>query len=515
MNISDALYRVEDGSNETLQKKVSEDVPLLESTCGVTDAGVTRGGNTQGGNTDSTSNTRGGNTDSASNTRGGNTDSANDTQDEVFYELATIKYDPALQKIEEIAQLVVDFIRDRKLIIYGGLAIDYALRLCGDSIYSDEVLQIDYDFLSPDNIEDAYDLAEIIYEYTGREDVRAINALHLGTMRVDISANHFLADVSHSPPEVFPHLPTINYQGMRCIHPDFQRIDMHSSLSFPFDFAPMEVIFHRWKKDVKRLLLINKYYPISSKSNDDGFKEVDVDKSKEVDGGSKKPIKAIASVSSIVDLEPQTRKELEEYVIAGPWAVNLFLKEESDTIRGPLIIACQDIEDAARRLNLQNCKQYRRYINLVPRCIIGVLPRESIHITLLSTSGRLLSICTLDENHPLRIASPHYLMRCALADMYRVEMDSGSLYAKVCKYDFRSQYTRLLDYVIKDPKFGLSIEIYGSENTSEAKSMGIARVLNDRYGSHLDALASTYRPARGGRKKYVKGELYMEAGNSV
>ena len=51
--------------------------------------------------------------------------------------------------------IVKKFIVDRKLILFGGLAIDYALRLKGDKIYSD-TKRPDLDFLSPRNVDDAF-----------------------------------------------------------------------------------------------------------------------------------------------------------------------------------------------------------------------------------------------------------------------------------------------------------------------------------------------------------------------
>jgi hypothetical protein len=148
------------------------------------------------------------------------------------------------------------------LIIYGGSSIDYALRLHGDKIYPDELLTIpDLDFYSYDNVEHSYQLADILYS-RGYKESRAINAQHMETMRVDLVDNHFIADITYRPKEVFNTLPTLNYNGMKIIHPIFQRIDLHSSLAFPYDNVPREVIFERWSKDIKRFNLLDKYYPV-------------------------------------------------------------------------------------------------------------------------------------------------------------------------------------------------------------------------------------------------------------
>ena len=177
------------------------------------------------------------------------------------YETIALRADPVYNGIEDILAVLEKFIIGYGLIIYGGLAIDYALRLHGDKIYPDDLLQIDYDFLSPDSVNHARELADLFHPM--REGIRAINASHVGTTRVDIGSNHFLADVSYMPPAIFHKIPTVEWRGLKCIHPDLQRVDMHHALAFPYEYAPMESIFNRWRKDVKRFALLAKYYPLT------------------------------------------------------------------------------------------------------------------------------------------------------------------------------------------------------------------------------------------------------------
>ena len=191
------------------------------------------------------------------------------TAEEGEFENIALMHDPTYVGIEQLIEALIEFIRKHKLIIYGGLAIDYALRLHGDKIYPDALLQVDYDFLSPNHIEHSYDLADMFYamvrESHGENKasgVRAINATYVKTMHVDIRDNHFLADVTYCPAGIFNVLPTLTYNGIRIIHPDMQRVDIHSSLAFPYDSPPTEVIFARWKKDIKRFHLLAKYYPL-------------------------------------------------------------------------------------------------------------------------------------------------------------------------------------------------------------------------------------------------------------
>jgi hypothetical protein len=65
---------------------------------------------------------------------------------------------------------------------------------------------------------------------------------------------------------VFARLPTIDYGGMRVLHPDYQRLDMHLAFCYPFNGAPREDVFHRWAKDVKRFNILQAEYPIRAGS---------------------------------------------------------------------------------------------------------------------------------------------------------------------------------------------------------------------------------------------------------
>ncbi len=178
-----------------------------------------------------------------------------------LYEYLSLKQDPFYEECLRAIPIIKDFIRERKLIIYGGTAIDYALRLHGDKIYSDDMLSVpDLDFYSPNNVKDAQDLTDILYK-AGFAESRTIVGTYVRVMRVDIGNNHFLADISFMPKVVFDVLPYIEYEGMRVIHPIYQKIDAHSAVSLPYVDPPREVVFARLKKDVHRFSLLQKYYP--------------------------------------------------------------------------------------------------------------------------------------------------------------------------------------------------------------------------------------------------------------
>ena len=177
------------------------------------------------------------------------------------YEVIAQRRDADGSMIDRALNIVRLFIIERDLILFGGLAIDYALRIKGDHIYPDDQ-RPDFDFLSPKNVDDAYDLADILHK-AGFEDVGTIRGIHVQTMKVRTNFV-WVADIGYAPVDVFNKIPTINYQGMRIVHPDYQRMDIHLAFCFPFSGQPREDLFHRWSKDLKRFNLFEKYYPITS-----------------------------------------------------------------------------------------------------------------------------------------------------------------------------------------------------------------------------------------------------------
>jgi hypothetical protein len=165
---------------------------------------------------------------------------------------------------DKALEVVRQFIVDRRLVLYGGLAVDYALRLKGARIYADDE-RPDFDVYSADSVGDAYALADLL-KARGFRNVSAISGIHVQTMRV---RTDFLqvADISYAPPVVFAALPVVMYRDMRVLHPDYQRQDMHLAFCFPFNDPPREDVFHRWRKDLARFALLAKHYPIGDKGS--------------------------------------------------------------------------------------------------------------------------------------------------------------------------------------------------------------------------------------------------------
>ncbi len=152
--------------------------------------------------------------------------------------------------------IVRKFIKNRNLILYGGISIDYAMRLKGGELYTDTTFP-DYDFMTTDPIKDAYDLVEILWK--NNIEAQAINAFHPQTIRVRVGFE-VVADLSYMRKDIFENIPTLEYDKLRFIHPEYQIIDMHHSMTFPYAGPGMENFLNRLKKDNERFEILYELY---------------------------------------------------------------------------------------------------------------------------------------------------------------------------------------------------------------------------------------------------------------
>ena len=481
------------------------------------------------------------------------------------FENIALRNDPVYAGIESILDLLVKFISDRGLIIYGGLAIDYALRLVGDKLYPDDLLQIDYDFFSPDHIEHSYDLADKFYEIVrstygeeAAEGVRAIGALHFETMRVDIRDNHFLADITYLPRAIFPHMPTLEYRGMKIVHPDIQRIDIHSSLSFPYDFPPTEVIFARWRKDITRFHMLAKHYPLvdaaavnartvstHSKRTHNVASTVDASMDISTDVAPTVSTVNVSGASASMDVSMSASvgtvkvgEDVKKYVLAGFSAYGIMYRNvlkscgsvPKDIIKpsggGDLLygdtleIVHFNPPKCAAEMNLAHVQRFRRFINMIPETLTGVAKFGKVKID--STEGRLISyVSATVDGKTYRLACVQYLLKQFLAEYHRANMQGAD--GRVYLEHYISTM-RLMEYEhgcipsTEKPITRLSVVTYGSDNISTSKEISIRRVLADIGEATPDYLPSNYYPARrkGDRPKYdiTRNEIFQESGET-
>jgi hypothetical protein len=156
--------------------------------------------------------------------------------------------------INEILVVVEDFLKKKQLVCYGGTAINNILPV--EAQFYDRDIEIpDYDFFSPNALADSIELADIYYKL-GYTDVEAKSGVHKGTFKVFVNFIP-IADVTQIHSGLFDTISkdAITIEGIKYSPPDYLRMNMYLELSRPMGDTS------RWEKVLKRLILLNKYYP--------------------------------------------------------------------------------------------------------------------------------------------------------------------------------------------------------------------------------------------------------------
>jgi hypothetical protein len=159
--------------------------------------------------------------------------------------------------MEKIFNIVETFIKDKKLICYGGIAINNILPK-KEQFYDINLDYPDYDFFSPNSMDDAKELADIYFS-NGFEEVEAKAGIHTGTYKIYVNFIS-VADITFMDSYLFTILQknSITKKNIYYAPPNFLRMSAYLELSRP------DGDISRWEKIWKRLVLLNMYFPIKT-----------------------------------------------------------------------------------------------------------------------------------------------------------------------------------------------------------------------------------------------------------
>ena len=163
------------------------------------------------------------------------------------------------EKVGHIMKIVEEFIINKELVCYGGTAINNILPK-SKRFYDAKLELPDYDFFSPNALEDAKELADI-YLDAGYAEVEAKAGVHHGTYKVFVNFIP-VADITQLPEELFDTLrkEALVRNKIRYAPPEYLQMAMYLELSRPKGDVS------RWEKVLHRLSLLNESYPIKGRS---------------------------------------------------------------------------------------------------------------------------------------------------------------------------------------------------------------------------------------------------------
>lgn len=155
----------------------------------------------------------------------------------------------------KIVDIMERFLRLKGRVVYGGAAIN--AHMPADKKFYDPNLYLpDYDFMTPDPLQDAADLI-VAFQGEGFSDVEAKFGIHEGTYKIFVNYRS-AADITFMPPDIYDRVvrDSDTIEGIHYASVNFLRMNIYLELSRPAGAVD------RWEKVYKRLLLLNEAHPV-------------------------------------------------------------------------------------------------------------------------------------------------------------------------------------------------------------------------------------------------------------
>lgn len=172
-----------------------------------------------------------------------------------------VDYDEANNPaVKSVLGHVKDFVKRERVLCYGGTAINNLLP-ASDRFYDPHYDVPDYDFYTETPQEHAMKLADEFHRM-GFKGVEVKPGVHLMTYKVFVDFMG-VADITYLHPPIFKKLweENVHVNGIHYVTPNFLRMSMYLELSRP------RGDIERWPKVYKRLMLLNKHYPVGCKTS--------------------------------------------------------------------------------------------------------------------------------------------------------------------------------------------------------------------------------------------------------
>jgi hypothetical protein len=177
-------------------------------------------------------------------------------------------YEPTLNEITDVFNTILEFIKDNKLIIYGGYAQNKLLQYKNkddfiykkiNGLYFNWPDLADIEFYSNEPIKHLIELTNLLntkFKYVeGREGI------HEGSYKIFVNFINY-CDISYMPTNIYNKIPNIEIEGILYTHPYFMVIDYYRIINDPM------TSYWRLDKTLKRFDKLMNYYPIEYNKNE-------------------------------------------------------------------------------------------------------------------------------------------------------------------------------------------------------------------------------------------------------
>jgi hypothetical protein len=166
------------------------------------------------------------------------------------------KYEPTIHEIKNVNKDIINFIKEKKRIIYGGYAQNELIKLkSNDEGFYKETDIADIEFYSPDPIGDTIDLVDLLYKKNYKY-VEGKEGVHPETYKIFVNFINY-CDITYMPKNIYDNCPRKEIDGLYYTHPHFMLIDAYRVYSDPM------TSYFRLTKTFTRFNKLMHYYPFN------------------------------------------------------------------------------------------------------------------------------------------------------------------------------------------------------------------------------------------------------------
>ncbi len=170
--------------------------------------------------------------------------------------IALNTYEPTLKEVKNVMNEIINFIKEKKRIVYGGFAQNLLIKNKNkDDVFYRDIDLADVEFYTPDPIGDMIDICDRLFKKNYKH-VKGQEGVHEETYKIFVNFINY-CDVSYMPIEIFKSCPTIAIDNILLAHPYFMLVDGYRV------YNDLMTSHFRLKKTFTRFTKLIKYYPFN------------------------------------------------------------------------------------------------------------------------------------------------------------------------------------------------------------------------------------------------------------
>ncbi len=162
--------------------------------------------------------------------------------------------EPSLDEFENVKKDILDFIKENKLVVYGGYAQNKLIGMKNkeDQFYN-EFSMADVEVYSSSPIKDSMNMGNMLFNKKYKH-VQVKEGVHNETYKVFCNFENY-ADISYIDEKILKNMPIIEIEGIRFTHPHFMIVDAFRV------YTDLLTSNFRLEKTLSRFNVLAKHYP--------------------------------------------------------------------------------------------------------------------------------------------------------------------------------------------------------------------------------------------------------------